>query len=257
MWTWDYSYSGFNRKGSSSARSMRGETCSRQETIQDSPAEDDLGAVMEMYHYANGTVLELNGYIEDAIREYRETVQICPAEGFYHYNLGVALLKNSQYNEAFKELTDAVRMDPEDLEAKCALADVHSALGQSLEAEGRLSEAADEYREAIAIDPHYADYRVCLGRALIETVKLSGAGPSDSGRLRSAIAELRTALRLDPECMEARLSLGIALTMAGSPRTVDEGIGLLNDLLRTDPLNDDARSCLDSAVRQKSLKGCS
>ena len=65
-----------------------------------------------MYHYTNGTFMELNGYLDDAIREYQEAISFNPQEGFYHYNLGVALLKNGQYNEAYKELSEALKLEP-------------------------------------------------------------------------------------------------------------------------------------------------
>jgi cytochrome c-type biogenesis protein CcmH/NrfG len=47
--------------------------------------------------------------------------------------------------------------------------------------------------------------------------------------------------------MEARLTLGMVLTMEGSGRALDEGIGMLNVVLQHDPFNDEARSCLDYA----------
>lgn len=217
---------------------------------------DDCGpdTVLEMYHYTNGTFLELNGFLEDAIYEFREAVSICPTDGFYRYTLGVALLKNGQYNEAYKELTEALRLDPDNFEARCALADVHGEIGRNLELEGRIEAAAEEFREAIAMDPEYPDYYASLGRVLLEIGKESAtiAGATCREAFAEAIRHLRSALRLDPNCMDARLNLGMALTMYGSGRALDEGIMMLSSVMQADPYNDEARSCLDYARKIKS-----
>jgi tetratricopeptide (TPR) repeat protein len=210
--------------------------------------------VLEMYHYTNGTFLELNGFLEDAIYEFKEAVNISPADGFYRYTLGVALLKNGQYNEAYKELTEALKLDPDNFEARCALADVHSEIGRSLEMEGRIEAAAEEFREAISMDPEYPDYYASLGRVLLAISKspVPVVGIVSRDALTDAIWHLRSALRLDPNCMDARLTLGMALTLKGSGHALDEGITMLSSVLQSDPFNDEARSCLDYARTIKS-----
>lgn len=217
---------------------------------------DDCGpdTVLEMYHYTNGTFLELNGFLEDAIYEFREAVSISPTDGFYRYTLGVALLKNGQYNEAYKELTEALKIDPENFEARCALADVHGEIGRNLELEGRIEAAAEAFREAIAMDPEYPDYYASLGRVLLEIEKESAVVTGATYRevFAEAIRNLRSALRLDPNCMDARLNLGMALTMYGSGHALDEGIMMLSSVIQADPYNDEARSCLDNAREIKS-----
>jgi tetratricopeptide (TPR) repeat protein len=210
--------------------------------------------VLEMYHYTNGTYLELSGFLEDAIYEFREAVSICPTDGFYRYTLGVALLKNGQYNAAYKELTEALRLDPDNFEAHCALADVHGEIGRSLEMEGRIEAAAEEFREAISLDPEYPDYYACLGRVLLEIGKnlLPTASAMSNAATTEAIRNLRSALRLDPNCQDARLNLGMALATKGTGRMLDEGITMLASVLQVDPFNDAARSCLDSARKLRS-----
>ncbi|OPY25288.1 MAG: photosystem I assembly protein Ycf3 [Methanocella sp. PtaU1.Bin125] len=220
----------------------------------------DTDTVLEMYHYTNGTYMELNGFLDEAIREYRDAISFNPHEGYYHYNLGVALLNNGQYNEAFKELSEALNLNPDDLEARCALADVHSELGRSLALEGRTEEAIAEFREAIAIDPCYPEYHVNLGKALLEMGQSPACPRGGAGRtvLAEAVAELRKALDLDPDCVDARLSLGVALAEKGPARAVDEGIVMLSAILQADPLNEEARHSLDYARGRKStvLRHC-
>ena len=252
---------------------MRGESfieCERMTAFASGPKEkacseldaacevDDCGSdtVLEMYHYTNGTYLELNGFLEDAIHEFRETVNICPADGFYRYILGVALLKGGQYNAAYKELTEALRLDPDNFETRCALADVHSEIGRSLELEGCIEAAEEEFREAISLDPEYPDYYACLGRVLLGRGKNSprAGGAMGNVTLTEAIRHLRSALRLDSNCHDARLNLGMALATKGTGRALDEGITMLSSVLQVDPFNDVARSCLDSACKLRGQK---
>jgi len=251
MWLWHESFFDSDRRTAFASGSKNG-ACGELNVASEA---DDCGpdTVLEMYHYTNGTFLELNGFLEDAIYEFREATSICPTDGFYRYTLGVALLKNGQYNEAFKELTEALRLDPDNFEARCALADVHGEIGRNLELEGRSQEAAAEFREAISMDPEYPDYYASLGRILLEIGKESAAVAGAQGRetCAEAIWHLRNALRLDPYCMDARLNLGVALTMDGSGRSLDEGIGMLSSVLQADPFNDEARSCLDFARKIK------
>jgi tetratricopeptide (TPR) repeat protein len=249
MWTWDNSSIDCERRAAFSSGTLGGEKCGEVNDAGEGIDDCDTDTVLEMYHYTNGTYMELNGFLDDAIREYRDAISFNPHEGFYHYNLGVALLKNGQYNEAYKELSEALKLNPEDFEARCALADVHCELGRNLELEGRTEEAIAEFREAIAIDPEYPDYHVNLGKALLEIVQNAFCVAGVTGRevLREAVAELRKALTMDPDCIDARLNLGMALTIDGSGRALDEGISMLANILQADPLNEEARRCLDYA----------
>src|SRR5512147_2263585 len=158
MWKWDESFIECER-GTAFTFGPKEAACGDRNSACEA---DDCGpdTVLEMYHYTNGTYLELNGFLEDAIYEFREAVGICPNDGFYRYTLGVALLKNGQYNEAYKELTEALRLEPDNFEARCALADVHCELGRNLELEGRIEAAAEEFRVAITLDHEYPDYHV-------------------------------------------------------------------------------------------------
>jgi tetratricopeptide (TPR) repeat protein len=245
MWMWDESYIDCERM-TAFASGPKDRACGELDAACE---VDDCGSdtVLEMYHYTNGTFLELNGFLEDAIYEFREAISICPADGFYRYTLGVALLKNGQYNEAYKELIGALRLDPDNFEARCALADVHGEIGRNLEMESRFEAAAEEFREAISMDPEYPDYYACLGRVLLEIGKNSTPAAMSNVTFAEAIKHLRSALRLDPNSMDARLSLGMALATKGTGRALDEGITMLSSVLQTDPFNDAARSCLDSA----------
>lgn len=251
MWMWDESFIDCERMIAFPS-GPKEKTCGELDAACE---VDDCGpdTVLEMFHYTNGTFLELNGFLEDAIYEFREAISICPADGFYRYTLGVALLKNGQYNEAYKELIMALKLDPDNFEARCALADVHGEIGRSLEMEGRDEAAAEEFREAISMDPEYPDYHACLGRVLLAmgNNQAQAAGAMGNAVIVEAIRHLRSALRLDPNCLDARLNLGMALAAKGTGRALEEGITMLSSVLQADPFNDAARSCLDSACKLK------
>jgi tetratricopeptide (TPR) repeat protein len=252
MWTWDNSSIDCEFRAGFSSGSPGDNACGMDDA-GDCFDDYDTDTLLEMHHYSNGIFMELNGCLEEAIIEYQDAISFNPQEGYYHYNLGVALLKNGQFNEAFKELSKALKLDPDDMEAQCALADVHNELGMSLGLEGNPEEAVAEFREAIAIDPCYPEYHVNLGKALLEIGKTPdrAAGAAGMPVLVEAVTELRKALAMDPDCMEALLNLGMALTMNGSERTIDEGISMLSTVLQADPFNDEAQYCLDYAMCMK------
>lgn len=245
MWTRDNSTPESDEKTGLAAADIWGEMCGEPKNALKGIGECDLNTVLEMYHYTNGTILELNGFLDDAIREYREAIRLNPAEGFYHYNLGVALLKNNEYNDAYKELTEAIRLNPEDYESRCALGDVYSAIGRSLLASGKTGEAIESFREAVAIDPDYPDYHSGLGQALLELAR-SDAAQINEEHLASAIAEFRAALGIDPESRDARINLGMALSLSLSESQRTEGMKLLHEVLIAEPFNDDVRSCIEA-----------
>lgn len=255
MWLWDHNSIDCVRKVAFASGVMQGMACDTPAKGYQSPGESELDNMLEYYHYTNATLLELNGFLEDAIHEYREVIKINPLEGFYRYNLGVALLKNDQYNEAYKELTEAIHLCPDDYEARYALADVHCAIGRNLELEGRLAEALESYEESITIDSQYPDYHLCKGRVLLEGARnqQQATGIVDTRALGEAEGALRAALAIDPQCDEAKLNLGMVLILGGSINCLDEGITALNDALKIDPLNDEARYCLDRALKMRNF----
>lgn len=244
MWTRDNSNPDDKQKSGLATADILGEMCGEPNTLRDL-GECDLNTVLEMYHYTNGTILELNGFLDDAIREYREAISLNPSEGFYHYNLGVALLKNNEYNDSYKELCEAIKLNPDDYESRCALGDVYCAIGRSLQAGGRYLEAVESFREAIAIDSDYPDYHNGLGNVLLEMARSDTAGVNEE-YLTSAISEFRAAMNIDPEGKEIQVNLGMALSLSLSESHRTEGIKLLNNVLIADPFNDDVRSCIDA-----------
>ncbi len=78
MWMWNSSTDCYHRSFSSGSvkKDARDESNDAGDCIDDC----DTDTVLEMYHYTNGTFMELNGYLDDAIREYQDAISFNPHE---------------------------------------------------------------------------------------------------------------------------------------------------------------------------------
>ena len=66
---------------------------------------------MESYH--KGVALDAEGRTEEAIREYRSALDVCPELAEAHYNLGVDLATMGRLDEAIRSWKRAVWLDPD------------------------------------------------------------------------------------------------------------------------------------------------
>ncbi|HLX85115.1 MAG TPA: tetratricopeptide repeat protein [Terriglobales bacterium] len=114
-----------------------------------------------------------------------------------HYNLGNALLSNSDLDGAIAEYRHAIHLKPDFPEA-------HLSLGNSLGHSHDLYGAITEYREAIRLKPDLAPAHLSLGDALVEKDDVNGG-----------IAEYREAIRLKPDFALAHRELGYELMFRG------------------------------------------
>jgi tetratricopeptide (TPR) repeat protein len=114
-----------------------------------------------------------------------------------HYNLGVALNANRQYDEAISSFRKAIELDP-----KSAVA--YSNLARALHAKDQLDEAIACYEKAIALDPKDAVAHFNFGQVL-----------EHKGLLDEAIASYKKAIEVKPSLAEAHCNLGSALKQQG------------------------------------------
>ena len=118
--------------------------------------------------YVNlGQALYELGNIQEAVQLYARALQLAPNHAPAHVSLGVALLKAGHPEEAAQHLARAVQLDPENVEA-------HNNLGVALAAQGRLKEAAQHFAEALRLRPDHSGARQNLERALAQ-LKQNGA----------------------------------------------------------------------------------
>jgi len=144
-----------------------------------------------------GIALEHEGRLPEAIEQYQQAIQTAPTFADAQYNLGGALIRQGRVEEAITHFEQAVRLKPDDAVARYNL-------GIALVRVGRLPEAVRQYEEAVRLKPDDAEAHNNLGSALARL-----------GRLQEAIRHWEEALRLKPDYAKAHYNLGVALEQAG------------------------------------------
>jgi Flp pilus assembly protein TadD len=140
-------------------------------------------------HDAVGMLYLQDGRLQDAVRQFRESLRLNPDSAPTHYHLGIAFAMQRQYPEAMREYEAAVRVDPVHAEA-------HNNLGAMLHVAGRLDEAALHYRRALELRPDNVEARSNLGRLLMV-----------QGKAVDAAAEFERALLVQPDSVSSLTGL--------------------------------------------------
>ena len=144
-------------------------------------------------HVNLGTVYSRRGQLDEAIREYRESLRLNPYYGLTHYNLGNALLQKGEVDEAIQHYQLAILLLPMSV-------DSYNNLGLALRKKGRVDEAIRQFQQAVRLKPDDADIHYNLGAALAQR-----------GQMDEAIRQFQEALRLQPDYGDARRNLNAAL----------------------------------------------
>ena len=217
-------------------------------------------------HFNKGVSFRNLGLLDDAIKEYREAVQIKPDYAGAHYNLGIVLKDKGLFNDAIQEYREALRI-------KTDFSEAHYGLGVVLKDKGLLDDVIEEYREALRIKTDFSEAHIGLGSALRdkgliddaieefrETVRIKpgyaeahyslGVVLVDKGLFDDAIEEYREALRIKSHYAEAHYNLGIVLKDKG---LLDDAIHEYREALRIKPDLAETHSGLGSALKDKDL----
>ncbi|MGD8963742.1 MAG: tetratricopeptide repeat protein [Desulfobacterales bacterium] len=100
--------------------------------------------------YANiGLSLAELGKIEDSIPQFLKTLELNPDDAQTHSNLGGVLILLERNDEAIRHLRQALRLNPDS-------AATHNNLGVALKRLGQLEEAREHFARARRIDPTYS-----------------------------------------------------------------------------------------------------
>jgi Flp pilus assembly protein TadD len=134
------------------------------------------------------------GKFDEAIAEFRRSLQLNAESAATHYNLGYALSARGRRDEAIAELFEALRLDPD-----YALA--HNNLGALLQVTGRADDAMAHFERAVALRPDNLEARSNLAQLL-----------SNRGQLAAAAEQFRAALALRSD--HARALAGLAWIQA-------------------------------------------
>jgi tetratricopeptide (TPR) repeat protein len=203
--------------------------------------------------YNLGIVLERQGRIEDAMRQFQACLVRDPKYVAAAYNLGRLLHKTGRFEAAAAAHRQALAADPRHVLSLVGLGEALRAMGQGEEARrayvaatevdpanayawnglgatlaqgGRPAEAEAAFRRALALEPHRPDIRTNLGWALLDQHRAAEAEPV-----------FREALQARPDHLGTRDGLARALAQTGR---VAEARALFEETLRMAPQDPDA-----------------
>jgi len=180
--------------------------------IKESGLEDYINTAM--YWNNLGCTYFKSGKYEEAIKSFKQAIEIDPDFAEVHYNLGLAYFESGKYEEAIDAYKHAIRIDPD-------YADAHYNLGKVYDELGKYEEAIDAYKHAIRIDPDAADAHYNLGTDY-----------GKSGMYKEAIESFKQAVRIDPDYASAHHNLGVAYRKTGRN---EEEVESYKQAIRIDP----------------------
>ena len=151
-----------------------------------------------------GVYYDDHGRRDEAIAQYKKTLEVMPDHAWAHYNLGKDLANRGAIDAAIEHFRSALVIKPK-------FAEAHDNLGQALARRGDVLAAISHYEDALAINPRLASAHNNLGLAL-----------ADRGQTEAAISHFGTALEIDPDYAMAHSNLGAVLAGRGESASAIE-----------------------------------
>ena len=142
--------------------------------------------------------LESLGRHDEAIAQYKLSLQLDPGDPTAHYNLAFILMKVNHAADAIAEFREAVRLNPKFAEAQ-------SELGNALIQTGKFEEGIQHCQEALRLRPDFAQAQFYLGIAFFHL-----------GQLEKAREHFTASTQLNPGFAEAYNNLGSTLYLMGN-----------------------------------------
>jgi tetratricopeptide (TPR) repeat protein len=173
----------------------------------------------------------------EAVVEYKRSLQIQPNDPAVLNGLGIALGQQGKIDEAAEYFNKALRMKPN-------FAEAHNNLGYTLAFQGKLDEAVVHYKEALRIDPDYATAHYKLGQVLARM-----------GEINQAVGHCKAAMQFKPDWAEPVNTLAWYFAVSRDPEIYnpDEAVKLA---LRACELSDNQRpDFLDTLAVAYAAKG--
>jgi len=96
-----------------------------------------------------GTAYSKSGMHEDAIKAYKQAVDLNPNYTKAHYNLGTAYIKSGMFEDAIVAFQKTISLDPE-------FAKAHYNLGTAYSKTGMYENAIEAYKKGIDLNPDFA-----------------------------------------------------------------------------------------------------
>jgi len=229
---------------------------------QEAAAHNNLGLVL----LRSGDRLGFQpGQFDEAVAQLQECLRINPRYAAAHSNLAYTLLTRGKAEEALQHFTSVLEIEPANARAMYGCA-------TCLEMSGKLDDALDFYARSVVADPDLAPAHFKLAQLLldreqvddaiqhlqaglsrdpanIEAHMLLGNALLRRGDLQAAGQEFAAVLNAQPRHPSALTGLGLVLLQARQP---GQAIRYLEEALRFDPQNAQARALLEQARGQAS-----
>ena len=201
----------------------------------------------DAWNVLGGLALD-QGHVDDAVTNYRKSLELAPAFVPAVVGLGAALEAQAERasgtqtaeqlrDAATKQFNQAVALDPGNVEARrnaellrgattgdaAATANMHGLSGTRLLQEKRFAEAVAEFREAAKLQPQAARGFLGLGSALVSQAGEETDAKQKAALIDEAIRSFEHALVLEPDNPGAHMNLGITyLNQRRDPAKVAE-----------------------------------
>ncbi len=161
------------------------------------------------------------GHLEQAERLYREAIELAPAHGVAHNNLGLILAARGNIEAACGHFQHTLDLDPQATDAARNLAQAHHHCG-------RLRQALDCCRQLLRIDPQPSGARL----RIVDLHALLG----ETGAARTALLEAAAAIAPGDPCFEPLIAqLETFSDQAIAAGDIDAGWQLAGALCRLQP----------------------
>jgi tetratricopeptide (TPR) repeat protein len=152
----------------------------------------------EFYRMENTAIdLMTKNQFGDAIPVWRKALEMDPADGRAHFNLGYSLSQTGDLREALGEYRKTCDLSPDN---PVAFAEFALALAQ----DGQADEAIANYRKSLALDAANPKVQADLGTMLYE-----------KGLIAEGLEHLERAIALNPESADAHNKLAVVLVKIG------------------------------------------
>lgn len=161
-----------------------------------------------------GIVYQKKGKINDAISNFKQSINIKPNFAHAHNNLGNALKHVGEFTKSIESYKQAIKIEP-------SYAEAFSNFGIALKELGRLDESLKNLRKAIKLNPNYSEGYSNLGNTL-----------SELGEYQDAVNNHKHALKLNPNYPEGYSNLGNCLGELGK---FDEAISCHQKAIKLNP----------------------
>jgi tetratricopeptide (TPR) repeat protein len=147
-----------------------------------------------LYHRNAGEMCRRLGRLSEAVMFARRACELAPDELDAHYNLGLALTDQCEWEASILAYRRALKLNPN-----------HGLswnnLGAALEKQGNLVEAEAAYAKAVAINPSHKEAQNNLGAIC-----------SEQGRLEEAVRCFENSIKADPDFTEPHFNLSTLKT---------------------------------------------